>query len=79
MSHPDNEQLKALFKRSKEQNAELAKSLLKEKHHTGKLVTNIKSRLILSVWIGGILLVGIIIFVVTNTVGKKISLVWKKP
>lgn len=72
MPHPDNDHLKALFKRSKEQNAELAKTLLKEREHTGKLVTNVRSKALISVWIGGIIILGFIIFTLANTIGKSL-------
>ncbi|TVR45756.1 MAG: hypothetical protein EA402_03830 [Planctomycetota bacterium] len=64
--------IKALFARSRGQTAELAKVYLREKQHTGKLVTRVRSRALLWVWLVAIILIGFICFTLANTIGRSL-------
>lgn len=68
----DEDPIKQMFARSRQQTADLAKSYIREKQHTGKLVTRVRSRALLMVWIGAILLCAFIGFTLANTIGKSL-------
>ena len=50
----------------------LAKAIVREQGATGRLVTHIRSRLMLIVWLAGIALAAFICFTVANTVGRSL-------
>jgi uncharacterized integral membrane protein len=69
---PDNDAIKQVFARNKAQTEALAKTYVREKYQTAQLTTSIRNRMMLGVWIGGILLTAFIIFMLANTIGRSV-------